>query len=113
MKAENPIDVGAYCGCTGSDFTRWCQFCPDGTSNLFKDVTIPSLNFMTCGDVENYAAFITDPDTCDRMGHLSSLCCGTLDEFWQQSPSRAHAVRTHQSTDWEQALSSRDDEEYP
>ncbi|CAB9517147.1 expressed unknown protein (Partial), partial [Seminavis robusta] len=78
-----PIDVEAYCGCEGVTMTSWCTFCPQGTSNIYRDVTIPSLNMMSCGDVELHSSFITVPGVCESLGHLSSLCCGTLDTYWR------------------------------
>lgn len=84
LKAELPIDLEAYCGCEGAVTTSWCKFCPNGTTNLYGEVSIPSLNGMTCKDVEYYAAFITDKDACLDLEHLSKLCCGTMEGLWRR-----------------------------
>lgn len=94
IKADNPIDIESYCGCQGAaEFTSWCKFCPGGTTNIYHEVTIPSFNYMSCGDIEKYAAYVTDPDSCYKMDHLANLCCGTLDRYWRRDWTGPYARR--------------------
>ena len=92
LKGDLPIDVEAYCGCHGQQVASSCTFCPPGTTNLFRNVTIPSLKFMSCGDVELYASFITTPGVCESLGHLADLCCGALSNVY-----RSHKVDSDES----------------
>ena len=99
IKTDIPIDLEGYCGCEGFVPTGRCTFCGEGTTNLYAAVSIPALNGMTCADVEFYTAFISDKEICDKMDHLSSLCCGSMQNMWS---SRTH-VRTEneENMEWE------------
>jgi hypothetical protein len=92
LKADLPLDVEAYCGCEGVNVASSCTFCPMGTTNIFRNVTIPSLKFMSCGEVEVYASYITAPGVCESLGHLADLCCGALSNVYrsQQKANEDH-----------------------
>ena len=99
VKSNITIDLAAYCGCEAHSFTSYCSFCPPGTINLYKDVSIPTLQFMTCGDVELYTTYITDQVTCESMSRLSNMCCGTWNGYWEHGDSETEINRIHETGD--------------
>jgi hypothetical protein len=79
-----PVDIEAYCGCPDKSAVGTCQFCPDGTENIWHNISIPALNDWTCQDVEDYCEFIKNPSACTEMAAVADLCCGTWEEYWAE-----------------------------
>jgi hypothetical protein len=77
-----PLNIEAYCGCPGKTHAPSCRFCSDGKENIWKNISIPSLQNWTCQHVEDYAGFITNSSACAEISAISKVCCGTWEEYW-------------------------------
>lgn len=74
-----PVDVPAYCGCSGTQPYDLCSLCPAGQALVNPGLVVPSTGGMTCSMLQDYLGFITNEDACVAIAESASeLCCTPL-----------------------------------
>jgi hypothetical protein len=74
-----PIDVAAWCGCSGAVPSNTCPFCSrtseGALANEDREVTIGNNVTVTCSEASELAPFVNDPDVCGREIELAIRDC--------------------------------------
>lgn len=74
------VDVPSFCGCPDAEPPRTCSLCVEGTQLADRDHEISFVPGSTCGDFDDYVAFISDDTMCDYMHEAISMeCCEGAD----------------------------------
>jgi len=74
-KASLSFDASAFCGCTGFDAPKQCNFCPEG-----QQVTNPTLvpvlgDGATCAELEEFADYVRSASLCSSVQTSALQCC--------------------------------------
>ena len=69
------FDASAYCGCTGFEPPALCEFCPESQLVTNPDLAPEGASGATCGDLEDFADFVTTANLCSAVQAYAVVCC--------------------------------------
>lgn len=69
------FDASAYCGCTGFEPPKQCNFCPEGQSVGNPDMMPAAGDGATCAELEDFANFVRSANLCSSVQASAEECC--------------------------------------